>query len=84
MQNQPDPSHTKNPPPVGLGSWMLILLIMLIPLVNIIMLFVWAFGENTNPSKLNWARATLLWLLLLILLYIILFAFFGASLVQSV
>ncbi len=47
--------------PVSLGDWMITLLILQIPIVGIVMLFVWAFGANTHPSKANWAKAMLLW-----------------------
>ena len=42
-------------------DWMITILITAIPLAGIIMLFVWAFGSNENPSKSNWAKATLIW-----------------------
>jgi len=53
--------------PVTVGNWMLTILIMMIPLVNIIMLFVWAFSSTTSASKSNWAKATLLWMLIVII-----------------
>ena len=43
-----------------LGDWLITYLIMAVPLVNIIMLFVWAFGSGTPPSKANWAKALLI------------------------
>ncbi|MGY6587025.1 MAG: hypothetical protein ACXIUB_01930 [Wenzhouxiangella sp.] len=52
--------------PVTLGNWMLTILIMAIPLVNLIMLLVWAFSGSTPVSKANWAKATLLWMLIMI------------------
>ncbi|MCX6138409.1 MAG: hypothetical protein NTV54_13040 [Ignavibacteriales bacterium] len=51
-------------PPVSLGEWMITMLIMIIPIVNIVMLFVWAFGSGTNASKANWAKATRVWMLI--------------------
>lgn len=50
--------------PVSIGNWMLTLLLTFIPLVNIIMLLVWAFSSSTPPSKSNWAKAALLWMLI--------------------
>jgi len=44
------------------GDWVIVYLIMCIPLVNIIMLFVWAFGSGAPASKSNWAKATLIWI----------------------
>ncbi|WP_440119244.1 hypothetical protein [Paenibacillus sp. QZ-Y1] len=59
--------------PVSFGSWMLTLLLLALPIVNIIMLFVWAFG-NSNPSKANYAKASLLWIAIGIVVYILLVA----------
>jgi len=66
--------------PLTLADWMLTLFITFIPLVNIIMLFVWAFGNNTHPSKANWAKANLLWFLIGIVLFIIFISVFGLAL----
>jgi uncharacterized membrane protein YdbT with pleckstrin-like domain len=57
-------------PVMSLQDWIITLLISFIPLVGFIMLFVWAFGSGENPNKANWAKATLLWM-------VILFAIFG-------
>jgi hypothetical protein len=45
------------------------------PIVNVVMFFVWAFGSNTNASKANWAKASLIWMLIGIVLS---FLFIGA------
>lgn len=47
-------------PSVTLSNWMITMIIMLIPVVNLIMLFIWAFSNHTNPSKANWAKASLI------------------------
>ncbi|WP_417689638.1 hypothetical protein [Pseudidiomarina sp.] len=49
---------------VRLGEWMLTLFLTAIPVVNIIALLVWAFSSSTKPSKQNWARAILIWMLI--------------------
>lgn len=51
---------------------MLTMLIMIIPIVNIIMMFVWAFGEG-NPSKQNYFKASLLWAAIILGIYAIIF-----------
>lgn len=53
-----------NEQPVRVGNWLITMLIMCIPLVNFIMLFVWAFGGDVETSKANWAKASLLWMLI--------------------
>ena len=65
-------------PKISVGDWMTTLLISAIPFVNIIMIFVWAFGSNTNPNKSNWAKAALIWLLIVIVLCVVLIVIFGA------
>lgn len=45
---------------VRVGEWVLNLFLCVIPIVNIIMLFVWGFGQSTKPSQRNWARAMLI------------------------
>ncbi len=67
-------------PVITVGEWFITLLIRAIPLVNIIMLFVWAFGSGNNPNKANWARAVLLWLVIGSVIAIIIFIVFGAAL----
>ncbi len=65
---------------VTTGNWVLTILLTMIPVVNIIMLFVWAFGGSTQPSKANWAKASLIWLAIFIVLYLLIFVIFGAAL----
>lgn len=60
--------------PMTLGDWLITLLIQAIPLVGFIMLFVWAFGGGTHPSKKTWAQASLLFALIMIVLTIIFLA----------
>lgn len=49
--------------PVSVGDWMLTYILLCIPLINIIMFFVWAFGSSPE-SKANWAKASLLWMVI--------------------
>lgn len=64
--------------PMSVGDYLIMMLIGIIPIVNIIMLFVWAFGSNYNANKKNYARATLIFALIAFVLSILLFAVFGA------
>lgn len=60
-------------PVISVKDWLITILLLAIPIVNIIMLFVWAFGGGTNPSKANYAKAALIWALIGIVIYIVLF-----------
>jgi membrane protein YdbS with pleckstrin-like domain len=64
---------------IKIGDWLITLIVTAIPLVGIIMLFVWGFSSGTHPTKANWAKAMLILVLIIIVLYIILFAVFGAA-----
>lgn len=50
--------------PVNMWDWFITIAITAIPLVGFIMLLVWAFGSDSKPSKASWAKATLLWYVL--------------------
>jgi cobalamin biosynthesis Mg chelatase CobN len=63
-QQQVKSPETELEKPVGVGEWMLTTLVMMIPLVNIIMMFVWAFSSKTKKSKSNYFKATLIWMLI--------------------
>ena len=56
-------------PVMSVGEWMLTLLILALPLVNIIMMFV-----CTNPTKANYCKASLIWIAIVIVLYVCFFS----------
>lgn len=60
-------------PVMSLGDWIITFIVLAIPLVNIIMLFVWGFSSSTNPNKSNFCKAYLI----LMLIAIVLFFLFG-------
>lgn len=56
---------------VTMGEWFVFFLVMAIPLVNVIMLFVWAFGSGTKPSKANLCKLQLLLYAIAIIIIVI-------------
>jgi len=63
MSNKEDSNY------ISLGSWMWMMFVTAIPVVGVIMVFVWAFtGEN--ESRKNYYRAILVWVLVLIALMV--------------
>lgn len=46
--------------PMTMGEWIVTLIIMAIPCVNIIMCFVWGFGSTGNLNRRNFCRAYLI------------------------
>jgi len=51
--------------PMTVGDWMITMLILAIPVVNIIMYLVWAFGSSGNMSRKTYCQAGLLWMVIL-------------------
>ena len=66
-------------PIVSVKEWLITNLIMMIPLVNIVMMLVWAFGSNTNPNKANYFKASLILFAIVMAIYLVLaVVFFGS------
>jgi len=67
-QGMPQQSYVDSDSTLTMGQWVLNLFLTYIPVVNIIMLLIWAFGSTTAPAKKNWARANLIWVVIGIVL----------------
>ncbi len=65
---------------MSVKDWMITIFITFIPLVGLIMLFVWAFGSDTNVVKANWAKAKLIWVAISVVFVIITWSIIGAFL----
>lgn len=59
--------------PLSTGRYIGIFLLMLIPVVNLVLLIAWSFGASKNINKINWARATLIFILVGIILAVALY-----------
>lgn len=56
---------------MSVKDWFATELILAIPIVNIVMLFVWGFGGNVNENKKNYCKASLIIGAIALVLYII-------------
>lgn len=70
-QQQPPQHIGYGAPIMTVGNWVVSLLIMCIPIVNIIMLIVWAASSTENPNRKNLAIAYLIFMAVGILLWIV-------------
>lgn len=64
-----------NNQPMTLKDWIITYLLLLIPIANIVLMFIWAFGKDVNQSKKTYFQAQLIILAVVFVLYIL---FFGA------
>lgn len=67
---------------VGIGEWLVTLLVMSIPCLNIIMMFVWAFS-GSNKSKQNYFKAYLIFTGIVFAIIFLLYVFVFAALIAS-
>ena len=45
---------------------------MAIPIVNIVMLVIWGFGNSDNPNRKNWAKAQIIVIAVMIVIWMLL------------
>lgn len=80
----PPPVDNRDTTPLSVGQFMLIELLMMIPLVNLILLFVWGFGGGVNVNRKNYALSKLIWLIISTVAAIILTVFLSFVLVPII
>ncbi len=69
--------------PVTLGEWLLSMVLMLIPCVNIVLMLVWAFGDKEKKSKSNFFKASLIFNGILMVVAVLWFMFFGVMVLMA-
>lgn len=67
---------------VSVGEWIVTMIILAIPIVNLVMLFVWGFGSDAKPSKKNYAKAILIVMAVMFVLGIFIFVVLGSTLLH--
>ncbi|MBK5720927.1 hypothetical protein JGH11_08595 [Dysgonomonas sp. Marseille-P4677] len=72
---------------MSVKEWLINLVIMCIPVVNIIFLFIWGFGQSDiNETKKNWAKASLILMAIgigLTILFYVIVAILGIAILSS-
>ena len=73
-----------NNQPLDPKEWAITIFISSLHLIGIIMLLIWAFSENSNIHKKNWAKGTLiLWIIGFIIAFAFLFLFGGIAIMSQ-
>ena len=67
-----------NDQPLSVGGWIATMIVLMIPVVNFIMLLVWAFGSG-NKSRKNYCLASLIIAVVMIALIMVFYIAFGLS-----
>ena len=66
--------HTASTPdtrPMRVADWMLTILVLAIPVVNLVMYLVWAFGSSGNVNRKTFCQASLLWFAIIVGLVVV-------------
>lgn len=77
QQNYSAGGYGASAPVMGVKDYVIMMIISAIPIVGLIMLFVWAFGNESNPNKKNYAKALLLLMAIAFAVYLVFFIFIG-------
>lgn len=73
-----------NAPVLSVTDWLVVNVVLLIPVVNIIMMIIWALDKSTNPNRGNFAKSYLIILAVRILLGVLFLGLFIGLLVRIV
>lgn len=69
---------------LDIKEWALTIFVSSLPLIGLIMLLIWAFGEETNIHKKNWAKGNLILMVIAFLVIIsFLFLFGGIAIIAG-
>ena len=77
--NQPDQNNiqtTEREEVLSIGQWLVTTFVIGIPIVGLVMIFVWGFGQG-NKNRSNFCKAILVWYVICIAFSII----FGAAII---
>ena len=58
--------------PMTIKDWMITLLVLAIPIVNLIMYLVWACGSSGNVNRKTFCQACLIWFLIIFVVGVVL------------
>lgn len=59
--------------PLSFGDYLLLFLVLAIPILNIILLLVWSFSKEENTNRKNFARAALIYVIVISILQVFFF-----------
>jgi len=62
---------------LSVKDWVINMIIVSLPIIGFIMLLVWAFSDDTNITKKNWAKGMLIFYLLSVVIAFVLIFFMG-------
>ena len=77
MSNTSSNAMNYDQKPLSVADWIVVFLLLGIPVLGIILVIYWSFGENVNINKKNFSKAMLLLFVLTFALAVIFALLFG-------
>lgn len=71
-------------PALRMVDWIIILVLCALPVVNVIMLIIWALDTNGNPNRKNFSIAMLIMFGIEMFLFTIFFGYFSGLIFQAI
>lgn len=71
-------------PVLSVTDWLVVNVVLLIPVVNVIMMIIWALDNHTNPNRGNFAKSYLIILAVRILIGVLFLGLFIGLIVRLV
>ncbi len=76
--------QTNNANVMSVKDWAITLFITGLPIIGLIMLFVWGFGSGSNANKANFAKGALVLAAIMIAIYAVIMMVFGAAILSNI
>ncbi|MGI9533966.1 MAG: hypothetical protein ACR2NW_03365 [Thermodesulfobacteriota bacterium] len=77
MSNTPSNIVNSEHKPLSVTDWIIVFLLICLPILGIILVIYWSFGDNINVNKKNFSKAMLIFFVFAFLLAIIFAILFG-------
>lgn len=65
MEHAVQEAATAETRPMSVGEWMITILVLMIPVVNVIMYIYWALSDSGNVNRKTFCQASILWWLII-------------------
>ncbi len=76
MSEAPSTTQVLDEKPMSVAEWLITIIVLAIPLVNVVLYLYWAFSSPVNLNRRNYCRASLVIFVIAVGIFV-LFALFG-------
>ena len=74
---------THDTKPMSSSDWLLTIFLGGLPIVGLVFLLIWSFGDNQPLERANYAKATLIWTLIGLGIAAFFFILFGSAMLAA-